>query len=55
MRSEFGRCPCYRCQWTPLLPTALSDKPNSDSVKLFCPCCKEVYNIDYPFNSIRFI
>ena len=22
----------------------LSDKPNIDSVKLYCPCCKEIYN-----------
>ena len=44
MQSEFGRCPCYRCQWTPLLPTGLHDKENVDCVKLFCPSCKEVYS-----------
>lgn len=32
------------CHEQPLLPVGLSDKPNVSGVKLFCPCCKEVYN-----------
>ena len=29
----------------------LSDKPNVDSVKLYCPCCKEIYNPPKVFES----
>ena len=32
------------CHEQPLLPVGLSDTPNVSGVKLFCPCCKEVYN-----------
>lgn len=52
MRAEFGKCPCYRCQNTPLLPTGLSDENNVEPLKLFCPCCKEIYNTQPPYNSI---
>ena len=41
---HFGCCSRVFCNNQNLLPVGLSDKPNVDSVKLFCPCCKEVYN-----------
>ena len=41
---HFGCCSRVYCNNQNLLPVGLSDKPNVDSVKLFCPCCKEVYN-----------
>ena len=41
---HFGVCPRVFCHEQPLLPVGLSDKPNVSGVKLFCPCCKEVYN-----------
>ena len=41
---HFGVCPRVFCHEQPLLPVGLSDKPNVSGVKLFYPCCKEVYN-----------
>lgn len=39
------------CHNQDLLPVGLSDKPNVDSVKLYCPCCKEIYNPPKVFES----
>lgn len=55
MNGEFGKCPCYRCKWTPLLPVGLSDRPNVDSIKLLCPNCNGLYNVEYPYNSNELI
>jgi len=40
---EFGDCPHVYCKNTPLLPYALTDEKNKESVKLYCPCCERVY------------
>lgn len=49
---DFGCCQRTYCNEHPLLPVGLSNKPNVDSVKLFCPCCKEIYNPPVEFQGI---
>lgn len=43
-RAVFGRCCRYSCNQSHLLPFGLSAEPGIHNVKLFCPCCKEIYN-----------
>lgn len=47
---DFGKCHCWRCEYTCLLPVGLSHERNVSSVKLFCPCCKEIYNPSAPYD-----
>ncbi|OMJ08048.1 putative casein kinase II subunit beta-2 [Smittium culicis] len=42
--SEFGTCPRYNCNFTPVLPYGRSDQPDRDVVRLFCPNCLDIYN-----------
>eukprot|EP01117_Protostelium_nocturnum_P001115 TRINITY_DN11437_c0_g1_i1.p1 TRINITY_DN11437_c0_g1~~TRINITY_DN11437_c0_g1_i1.p1 ORF type:complete len:235 (-),score=72.43 TRINITY_DN11437_c0_g1_i1:162-866(-) len=41
---EFGRCPRVFCQGQPLLPVGQSDIPRTNTVKLFCPKCQDLYH-----------
>jgi casein kinase II subunit beta len=41
--SHFGNCPRTNCDMARTLPVGLSDVPNEDTVKLFCPSCLDVY------------
>ena len=38
-----GSCPRVCCKHQHLLPIGESDNPGVSTVKLFCPCCKEIY------------
>jgi len=40
---EFGRCPRVYCQGQPVLPVGQSDIPRTNTVKLFCPKCQDIY------------
>ncbi|EQL04186.1 casein kinase II beta subunit [Ophiocordyceps sinensis CO18] len=40
---HFGCCPRTNCELARTLPVGLSDIPGDDTVKLFCPCCLDVY------------
>lgn len=42
-RCQYGTCPRFNCQNEPLLPIGVSSQMNQDSVKAFCPCCREVF------------
>lgn len=42
-RSKFGVCPRYLCKRTPVLPIGYSDLPGRYAMKIFCPCCADVY------------
>ncbi|KAL7067027.1 casein kinase II regulatory subunit family protein [Cryptosporidium serpentis] len=41
---KYGTCPNVACNNFPLLPIGLSDSPNVNSCKVYCPQCSEVYN-----------
>ena len=43
-KGDFGKCPRVDCLQSHLLPTGLSDLPNTQFVKLFCPKCEDLYN-----------
>lgn len=49
----FGHCPREMCNEQNLLPVGLSDIPDKDTVKGFCPRCHDIYelhkNIDGAF------
>ncbi|KAK8817393.1 casein kinase 2, beta polypeptide [Blastocystis sp. ATCC 50177/Nand II] len=51
-RGDFGSCSCWRCSGTHFLPVGLDTIPGVSSVKLFCPCCKEIYNPPAPYNAL---
>lgn len=40
---EFGRCPRVHCNGQAVLPVGLTDVPQQNTVKLFCPKCQDIY------------
>lgn len=43
-QAQFGRCPRVLCRGQPALPIGLSDVPNEENAKLYCPRCEDVYH-----------
>ncbi|ORX42599.1 casein kinase II beta subunit [Hesseltinella vesiculosa] len=45
----FGTCPRYYCQGSKVLPCGQADRPKEESLRLYCPNCKDIYipNDDY--------
>lgn len=41
---QFGKCPRVMCEETYVIPQGQSDLPGFGAVKLFCPCCKDLYD-----------
>jgi len=41
--AEFGRCPRVFCQGQAVLPVGQSDIPRTNTVKMFCPKCQDLY------------
>lgn len=42
-RSEFGICPRYYCDGMHLIPVGATDVPGQETVRLYCPCCNDIY------------
>lgn len=42
-RSEFGICPRYHCDSMHLIPVGATDIPGQETVRLYCPCCNDIY------------
>eukprot|EP00808_Paulinella_micropora_P029970 g79995.t1 len=42
-QGHFGRCPRVMCRGQNTLPVGISDTPNTESVKTYCPRCEDVY------------
>ncbi|EPS45855.1 hypothetical protein H072_301 [Dactylellina haptotyla CBS 200.50] len=43
LAAHFGHCPRVFCNNARVLPCGSTDTPNMDTVKLFCPCCLDIY------------
>lgn len=43
LSAHFGHCPRVFCNNARVLPCGATDTPNVDTVKLFCPCCLDIY------------
>ncbi|KAF3935799.1 hypothetical protein ABW19_dt0203642 [Dactylella cylindrospora] len=43
LSAHFGHCPRVFCNNARVLPCGSTDTPNMDTVKLFCPCCLDIY------------
>lgn len=41
---DFGRCPRVLCYGQPVLPIGLSDLPQQNNVKVYCPRCNDVFS-----------
>lgn len=59
---EFGTCPRVLCNNMKLLPTGRHDIPGKETVRLYCPCCMDLYtpqsrhsNIDGAFFGTSFV
>lgn len=42
-RNEFGACPRYYCDGMHLIPVGSTDIPGQETVRLYCPCCNDIY------------
>lgn len=42
-RNEFGSCPRYYCDGMHLIPVGSTDIPGQETVRLYCPCCNDIY------------
>lgn len=42
-RNEFGSCPRYYCDGMHLIPVGPTDIPGQETVRLYCPCCNDIY------------
>jgi casein kinase II subunit beta len=42
----FGYCPRFLCKDQHLLPLGLTDFPGCDTVKVYCPRCRQIYEPD---------
>lgn len=42
-RNEFGSCPRYLCDGMHLIPVGATDIPGRETVRLYCPCCNDMY------------
>ncbi|OBA24127.1 hypothetical protein METBIDRAFT_76985 [Metschnikowia bicuspidata var. bicuspidata NRRL YB-4993] len=40
---EFGYCPRYQCDSMHLVPVGATDVPGQETVRLYCPCCNDIY------------
>ncbi|KAI5960602.1 CKB1 [Candida pseudojiufengensis] len=42
-KNDFGSCPRYFCDGMHLIPVGSTDIPGQETVRLYCPCCNDIY------------
>ncbi|KAI5957476.1 CKB1 [Candida theae] len=42
-KNDFGSCPRYFCDGMHLIPVGSTDVPGQETVRLYCPCCNDIY------------
>ncbi|ODV66722.1 hypothetical protein HYPBUDRAFT_141489 [Hyphopichia burtonii NRRL Y-1933] len=42
-KNEFGPCPRFYCDGMHLIPVGSTDIPGQETVRLYCPCCNDIY------------
>ncbi|CAK9440419.1 uncharacterized protein LODBEIA_P45190 [Lodderomyces beijingensis] len=42
-KNDFGSCPRYFCDGMHLIPVGATDIPGQETVRLYCPCCNDIY------------
>lgn len=50
----FGTCPRYNCKRQNLLPIGLTNVPETDTVKLYCPRCHDIYESGSNYDAAYF-
>lgn len=45
-QKEFGDCPRYYCKGQATLPLGLYDEPARETMRLYCPRCRDIYSCD---------
>lgn len=50
----FGTCPRYNCEHQNLLPIGLTTIPETDTVKLYCPRCHDIYESGSDYDAAYF-
>lgn len=43
LAAQFGKCTRYYCEQASMLPIGLSDEPNQQPVRLYCPRCMDIF------------
>ncbi|KAK8893154.1 hypothetical protein M9Y10_021569 [Tritrichomonas musculus] len=47
-KKEFQECPRVYCKGTQCLPYGISEDVGVEKVKMFCPCCRDIYDLIDP-------
>ena len=47
-KGEFQTCPRVFCRGTQCLPYGIADEPGKERIKMYCPCCCDIYNVTAP-------
>ncbi|OHT13645.1 Casein kinase II regulatory subunit family protein [Tritrichomonas foetus] len=46
--NEFQQCPRVYCRATQCIPFGISEEYGEKKVKMFCPCCRDIYDVIDP-------
>ncbi|OHT00597.1 Casein kinase II subunit beta' [Tritrichomonas foetus] len=45
VKDDFPQCPRVYCKGIRCLPFGISEEPGEHTVRMYCPCCNDVYNV----------
>lgn len=47
-KGEFQACPRVFCRGTQCLPYGISEELGKETIKMYCPCCCDIYRVNNP-------